>query len=285
MVDSPCLRFAASLLVVFFGANQAEAAKVVIKQTFGPALYPVTVNGVERAVEGNWVFTIVTDTSNPDLDPDPYIGRFVTESVLLTNSGLGLVNVPVINAEFYFEERSRPDVPDLCEYWFLGAPGSGLTFGSNVSVLLGQFDGETCSGGSRLGDPNVIETAFLDFGTVRAAWIQVSIVLANGMQIGGFNIMEGGSQLLIRPERALADLIEKVLSMNLQSGISSSFDAKLAAAINALDGNRDQNDVAAIGAMSAFIDAVNSQRGKRLTSVQADSLIWEAQLIILALQR
>ena len=57
-------------------------------------------------------------------------------------------------------------------------------------------------------------------------------------------------------------------------------DAKLESAINALEDLNQNNDVAAINSLNAFINAVEAQRGKYLTDAQADDLICKAQSII-----
>lgn len=75
-------------------------------------------------------------------------------------------------------------------------------------------------------------------------------------------------------------LAQKVVSLNLQKGISNSLDAKLDSALNTLDDLNEKNDNAAINALQAFINAVNAQRGKELTETEADELIAAAQDII-----
>jgi len=82
------------------------------------------------------------------------------------------------------------------------------------------------------------------------------------------------------PKTLLSQLVTDVISLNLQNGISNSFDAKLDAAMAALDDRQVQNDQAAINAMYAFVNAVNAQRGVRLTNAQADSLVSSAKRII-----
>jgi hypothetical protein len=84
-------------------------------------------------------------------------------------------------------------------------------------------------------------------------------------------------------EVLVAGLMEDVLDLNLQSGINNSFDAKLDAVLKVLDDVNANNDVAAINAMSAFMNQVEAQRGGKLTTEQADSLIEAAQAIITAL--
>lgn len=71
--------------------------------------------------------------------------------------------------------------------------------------------------------------------------------------------------------------------MNLHQGIENSLDAKLDAAVQALDDINQNNDVAAINTLGAFINAVEAQRGKKITEADADALIAAAQEIIAAL--
>jgi len=82
------------------------------------------------------------------------------------------------------------------------------------------------------------------------------------------------------PQNAIEKLIKDVENMNLQQGIDNSLDAKLTAALNALEAlNADQrND--AINKLYAFIKEVEVQRGKKLTNEQADYLIAATQEII-----
>ena len=68
--------------------------------------------------------------------------------------------------------------------------------------------------------------------------------------------------------------------MNLQQGIDNSLDAKLDAALNALDDVNQNNDIAAINSLNALINAVEAQRGNKLTEPQADLLIGDANDII-----
>ena len=83
----------------------------------------------------------------------------------------------------------------------------------------------------------------------------------------------------------LSALIGDVVALNLKAGISNSFDAKLDAALAAIDDQKAQNDGAAVNAMYAFINAVQAQRGKSLTDMQADSLMSSAQAVIALLDR
>ena len=86
--------------------------------------------------------------------------------------------------------------------------------------------------------------------------------------------------LITGPVELIANLIDDVVDLNLQKGISNSFDAKLDAVVQALSDANTDNDVAAINALEAFILGVEAQRGKELTDAEADALILAAQAII-----
>ena len=75
----------------------------------------------------------------------------------------------------------------------------------------------------------------------------------------------------VDPVPAIEALATTVVEMNLQNGIENSIDSKLAAAVAALVDANVNNDGA------AFINAVEAQRGNKITSAQADQLITAAQ--------
>lgn len=85
---------------------------------------------------------------------------------------------------------------------------------------------------------------------------------------------------ILTPAQAIQNLVKIVKSLNLQQGIDNSLDAKLDAALKALDDIKQNNDAAAINSLKAFIQEVKAQRGKSLTDTQADLLINTAQAII-----
>jgi len=82
------------------------------------------------------------------------------------------------------------------------------------------------------------------------------------------------------PVDATESLIDLTQSFNLQQGIENSLDAKLDAVVDTLNDLNQNNDVAALNSLQAFINAVNAQRGNQITDAQADILIQEAQEII-----
>jgi hypothetical protein len=86
------------------------------------------------------------------------------------------------------------------------------------------------------------------------------------------------------PTELITELVAKVVSLNLQHGISNSLDAKLGTAVKALDDINLSNNVAAINAMEAFINAVEAQRDDKIPAADADTLIETARQIIVLLQ-
>lgn len=81
----------------------------------------------------------------------------------------------------------------------------------------------------------------------------------------------------------ISTLVDTVISMNIQSGISNALDAKLDSTLRALEDANGNNDVAAVNAMYAFCSAVDAQRGQKITNDQADELIEAANRVIEAL--
>jgi hypothetical protein len=82
------------------------------------------------------------------------------------------------------------------------------------------------------------------------------------------------------PAELLGELAGKVFGLNLQYGIENSLDAKLDAALQALEDINAKNDVAAINTLEAFVNAVEVQSGNKIPSEDADALIAAAQEII-----
>jgi len=115
-------------------------------------------------------------------------------------------------------------------------------------------------------------------------WSDYTGIDTNGDGFGDTPYIFIGGQdnypLMPTPEQAILNLIDTVEEMNLQQGIDNSLDAKLDAAANALDDVNQNNDEAAINSLNAFINAVEAQRGSKLTNEQADTLIGAATDII-----
>jgi parallel beta-helix repeat protein len=83
----------------------------------------------------------------------------------------------------------------------------------------------------------------------------------------------------------IIQLVAEVMALNLQNGIENSLDAKLDAALHALDDVNANNDAAALNAINAFINAVEAQSGNKIPNeADANALIDIANEIIVGLQ-
>jgi len=104
--------------------------------------------------------------------------------------------------------------------------------------------------------------------------------------MGGCSAAEGFTSYLRTPFPAqspselLESLITDVLNLNLAKGIANSIDGKINTALQALDDMNQNNDVAAIYALRAFINSIRAQRGNHISAADADALIADAQVII-----
>jgi hypothetical protein len=93
-------------------------------------------------------------------------------------------------------------------------------------------------------------------------------------------VLKFRSSMTPTPQDALQTLICQVEAFNLKQGIANSLDAKLEAAMLALEDMNANNNVAAINALEVFINSVEAQRGNEISDADADTLIASAQAII-----
>ncbi|MHC4427309.1 MAG: LamG domain-containing protein [Planctomycetota bacterium] len=103
---------------------------------------------------------------------------------------------------------------------------------------------------------------------------------ANDVTPNGHDGLLGGDAEIISIADLLSVLADQAFALNLQHGIENSLDAKLDSALQALDDVNQNNDVAAINSLQAFINAVEAQCGNHIPVEQADALIETAQQII-----
>ena len=83
------------------------------------------------------------------------------------------------------------------------------------------------------------------------------------------------------PIEATQDLAETVGSLDLLTGTETALVAKLNAAKGSLESGREDT---AVNQLTAFINEVEAQRGKKISSTDADALIAEASRIITAIE-
>lgn len=121
------------------------------------------VNGEWRTVTGDWIFRILTDTSNPDLyfdesqerfsnRPHETLGVFATEWITVSNTGLGLDNVRITNFKYYTELGS-----------LIGSEIVGARSGIGLSTAPDFSSSHISSPDGAVGNPNVIEIDKLDY--------------------------------------------------------------------------------------------------------------------------
>src|SRR5205823_6578745 len=93
---------------------------------------------------------------------------------------------------------------------------------------------------------------------------------AGNSSSGSFSISVNG------PSTQTANLVNLVDSFNLPAGTSTSLNGTLQNAINAFAAG---NTITACNELDAFINKVQAQSGKKLTTAQADALIASANQI------
>jgi len=85
----------------------------------------------------------------------------------------------------------------------------------------------------------------------------------------------------VGPLFSLVDaLTEIVTDLDLPAGLENSLISKLDTALKGLEDVNENNDVAAINALQAFINSVAAQQGEKISEALADALIGEANQII-----
>lgn len=89
---------------------------------------------------------------------------------------------------------------------------------------------------------------------------------------GQEKVITPGESVILSPEQAIQNLIDKIISMNLQKGTENSLTSNLDSAIDKLIDNNTNNDSAACGKLDSFENKVDAQDGKKLTTEQAETL-------------
>jgi hypothetical protein len=95
--------------------------------------------------------------------------------------------------------------------------------------------------------------------------------VVDGDNDGNSVVDMGAYERMPVPAELILDLADDVMALNLYKGISNSLEAKLNAALRALEDENENNDIAAINTLGAFI---------KIPEAEADALIAAAQEII-----
>ena len=86
------------------------------------------------------------------------------------------------------------------------------------------------------------------------------------------------------PENEIIDLIDTVEALNLDTGIDNSLDTKLSNVLDSLEALNADNRNNSVNKLEAFINAVEAQRGNKITDEKAGYLIQKAKEIINLIQ-
>ena len=133
--------------------------------------------------------------------------------------------------------------------------------GAAVSYVVSATDGIT---------PNLVVTCNPPSGSVFA--IGTTTVTCTTADAAGNSATASFTVTVLGAVAQVANVINTVVTFNLQSGIENSLDTKLQNVIDALN-SMSNNDVAnACGKLSAFINEVAAQSSKKLTVAQANQL-------------
>jgi len=168
-------------------------------------------------------------------------------------------------------------------------PPNGFKFGNPPVIFeiatTAEFSGsiEVCFDYSSASYGNKAELKL--FHRTDGGWVDVTtsidtvskIICGTVTSLSFFGVFESE---FVDPVELLQELAGRVITLNLQQGISNSLDAKLQASMQALDDINENNNVAAINTLQAFINTVKAQRGNKISEADADALIASVQKII-----
>ena len=218
-------------------------------------------------------FEYDTTTTNADLLPDADIYEYSDFTV----NGLGGNFTP---AGSIAAIAGSPD-----DYWqLIGGcdlvPGCGIALAGGGDLGIQNTD-PAAPGyvGDSLGHPIFVpDPSSINVG---------SIAYATVLPESGFVISIFGFSVETSPEppvdHIVSILVDEVVALNISNGLSNSLDSKLDAALKAVNDVNDNNDIAAINSLRAFINAVEAQRGGKIAEDDACGLIRAADSIIVLL--
>ena len=170
----------------------------------------------------------------------------------------------------FFTSFGGPALDDdaLAFLGFFGAGDRGIFLVRNAMINTVVEVGDMLDG------KEISSLSFLDDDALGGEEIAFRTTFLDGSQ--GIFIAAPTSD----PADLIAQLIQSVEDLNLQRGIENSLKAKLNVAQKVLGDANPNNDSAAVNTLSAFIDELEAQRGKKIPVDAADALIADAQAII-----
>lgn len=149
---------------------------------------------------------------------------------------------------------------------------------SGIFVEVALNGGQVATGAAGLGAPRNLPLALPSLEIPVQVGDQIDLNLWAPGTIG-LNYTITFATDSIDPIAAIESLAIAVFEMNLQNGIENNLDSKLDAALATLEDANVSNDGAACNSLSAFVSAVEAQRGKKISNAQADDLVAAAKAI------
>jgi len=174
--------------------------------------------------------------------------------------------------------------PDVDGYAYVDVSGQNVTLSAGETYVIAAYwtrTGSLWDGDIQYANNYGVATDYITLGSVL---LQSSgLGMPTGVPGPGNAFLSASFKFEVAPDDPVAmieDLVLLVEEIDLQQGIERSLDAKLDAALQALDDLNENNDVSAINKLQAFINEVEAQRDNKISTEQADALVAVAQAII-----
>ncbi|MHC4638454.1 MAG: choice-of-anchor Q domain-containing protein [Planctomycetota bacterium] len=145
---------------------------------------------------------------------------------------------------------------------------------------VGNIGDDPCFVDAGIDDYHLIAvSACVDAGDNTAVAVDIDLD-GNPRIVNGIVDMGAYESYPAEPADLVDDLAGDIIELYLPEGIENNLLAKLNAAIGLLGDGNENNDVAAVNLLEAFINAVQAQSGKMISQADADALISAAEQII-----
>jgi hypothetical protein len=260
------------------------AGNVYVYGNTGASGYPTTPGAYDRSHDGNNdTFVSKLDSNLSFLLASTFIGGSGNDS----NGPIAFDGAGNIYVTGYTSSSNFPTTPGAYDESYNG--GEYDAFVSKLDSSLSSLLASTFIGGNdydRIGESGMAINAYgyiyVAGGTPSSDYPTTFGAYNENYNGGGWDVFVSklDSELATSPAKQVTDLVADVIDLNLQQGLENSLDAKLDSVLSALDDINENNDVAAINSLGAFINAVEAQRGNKISDSDADTLIVAAQQII-----
>jgi parallel beta-helix repeat protein len=231
-------------------------------------------------------------------------GTVISNCIISGNDSIGIIcsgsrttpsNPTITNCDIignlgkgiYCEESSSPKITN-CIVW----ANAQQVYGGNPSVSYCNIQGGWPGEGNIDTDPCFVDlqnddyhllpgSPCIDTGDPNYAAEPDETDLDGNSRIVNDIIDIGAYEVqLPDPVELLLYLVDQINGLNLQHGIANSLQSKLDTVLRLLEDGSENNDVASVNILQAFINALEAQRGGKIPQIDADALIAAAQEII-----